>query len=228
MESRQFSLDNGRPGDERGFIHKKLLKFALPVASGLVGGLFKTKSRPTLPEGVGTRPSQFTDAQKEFAKAQKFGDNGALQFKGAAPGDGCFPGFRRPPGGGRCTLFLGDRPGPDGDLALGEPVMGQYGAGVVPGNRIVDRAVCGRGMQLGNDGVCYNKSQISNKQRMWPAERRPLLTGGDLNAIAIATRSAKRLESATKRLQKMGMMKKPTRRASSTQHSRLLEAHVTK
>jgi len=95
----------------------------------------------------------------------------------------------------------------------GEAIMGQYGAGMVAGSQIVDRATCGRGMQLGNDGVCYNKSQISNKQRMWPAGRKPLLSGGDMRAISIAARAGRRLEGATKRLQRLGMMKKPARRA---------------
>jgi len=95
---------------------------------------------------------------------------------------------------------------------FGEAVMGQYGAALVPGSQIVDRATCPRGTQLGNDGLCYNKSQISNKQRMWPAGRKPLLTGGDMRAISTAARAGRRLELATKRLQKMGMMKKPAAR----------------
>ncbi len=78
---------------------------------------------------------------------------------------------------------------------------------------VIDRAVCLKGMQLGNDGLCYNKSQISNKQRMWPAGRRPLLTGGEMRAVSIANRAARRLELTTKRLQRMGMMKKPVRHA---------------
>jgi len=45
---------------------------------------------------------------------------------------------------------------------------------------------------------------------MWPQPRRPLLTGGDLNAISKASRAASRIERQTKRLQKLGMMRKPT------------------
>jgi len=91
---------------------------------------------------------------------------------------------------------------------VGEAVMGRYGAGIAPGNRVINRAVCLRGMQLGNDGVCYNKSQITNKERMWPAGRKPLLTGGDMRCISTAARAAGRLERTTKRLQKIGIMKK--------------------
>jgi len=97
---------------------------------------------------------------------------------------------------------------------IGDTVMGRYGAGEVPGSRMIDRAICRRGMVLGNDGICYNRSQISNREREWPRGRRPLLTGGDMRAISTAARAGKRLEGATKRLQKIGLMKKPASRRS--------------
>ncbi len=101
--------------------------------------------------------------------------------------------------------------------------MGRYGAALVPGSRIIDRAECIRGMVVGDDGLCYNKSQIKNSERMWPKGRRPLLTGGDMAAISKAARAAGRLERTTKRLQKIGLMKKPsrgpTRRQVAAHHS---------
>jgi len=87
--------------------------------------------------------------------------------------------------------------------------MGRYGAALVPGVHVINRSVCLPGMQLGKDLLCYNKSQITNKQRRWPQGRRPLLTGGDMRAISTAARAASRLERTTKRLQKIGLMKKP-------------------
>ena len=100
-------------------------------------------------------------------------------------------------------------------LSGGEAVMGQFGAGLVPNAETVQRTNCNfpgvRGMVLGADGYCYNKSQISNKERMWPKGRRPLLTGGDMGAISKAARAAKRLQATQGRLQKMGMLKKPSR-----------------
>jgi hypothetical protein len=96
---------------------------------------------------------------------------------------------------------------------VGDAVMGRYGAALVPGSRIVDRAMCLRGMQLADDGLCYNKSQITNKQRMWPAGRKPLLTGGEMRAITVAATAGRRLERASKRLQKIGLMKKPAPRS---------------
>jgi len=146
-------------------------------------------------------------------------------------GDECGPGFVRNPITGSCELqhdFLPDidpeflSPG-EASERVGQAVMGRYGAGIAPGNKVINRAVCLRGMQLGNDGVCYNKSQISNKQRMWPAGRRPLLTGGQMRAISIAAAAGRRLERTTKRLQKIGLMKKPAPRrkqitSGSTEH----------
>lgn len=206
---------DGRPGDQRGFIHKKLLKAVSRVSSfipgpagalvsGITGRLAGGGSGRTPPRTLTARPSMFSAAEKEAGRTIKF--SGVPEVLG-----GCVWPSRRAPDG-TCKVFLGERPGPDGDVEVGEAVMGQYGAALTPGSRIIDRAVCLRGMQLGNDGLCYNKGQIRNNQRMWPAGRKPLLTGGDMRAIQIAARAGRRLEGATKRLQRMGMMKKPTSR----------------
>lgn len=129
---------------------------------------------------------------------------------GLASADCVWP-TRRDPRTGKCAVFAGQQSGID-PTPVGDAVMGQYGAGLVPGNRPIDRAVCVRGMVLGNDGICYNRSQIKNADRMWPKGRRPLLTGGDMRAISTAARAGRRLEGATKRLQKIGLMKKPAPR----------------
>ena len=111
------------------------------------------------------------------------------------------------------------------ELFGADPILGQYGAGFVAGTKIVDVATCPRNTVLGTDGICYNKQGFANKNRMWPAGRKPLLSGGDLGAIAKAARAGKRLEAATKRLQKMGMIKKPaTRAARAHQHARPVAA----
>jgi len=180
--------------------------------------------RPTVPRTQTARVTAISLGEKDFGRRLKLGVD--VQSRAAAPGpsgggNGEFfggdpeciiPGQKVDPGTGQCAFFFGERKGPDGGFALGEPVLGKYGAGVVPGSMVIDRAVCGKKMQLGDDGVCYNKSQISNKQRMWPAGRKPLLTGGDMSAISTAARAGKRMDLATKRLQRMGMMKKPTSR----------------
>jgi hypothetical protein len=126
-----------------------------------------------------------------------------------------------PPGTWNTIFGCINKPGGDvtgGGMVLsgGEAVMGQFGAALVPNSEQILRTNCNfpgvRGMVLGADGYCYNKSQISNKERMWPKGRRPLLTGGDMGAITKAARAAKRLQATQGKLQKMGMLKKPSSR----------------
>ena len=195
----RFSID-GRPGDQRGFIHKKILggisKIAgiLPIpgaeiVSAITGRLAGTAGAKELGKQLklGTEPRATTTVR-------------TLRPRGDGPrGDDCPRGFRPDFRTGRCEPAAGQE--------VGEAVMGRYGAALVPGVMVIDRSVCLRGMQLGNDGLCYNKSQISNKQRMWPRGRRPLLTGGDMRAIGIASRAGTKLERTTKRLRSLGMMK---------------------
>lgn len=235
-------LERPRPGDQRGFIHKKILGGISKIAgvasvigvpgAGAVSRITSlVRTRRPVPRTQTARITRFSESEKRLGLQLKFPRGRFGQGNGELLGGDpeCrIPGQRVDPGTGKCAFFFGERRGPDGGFELGEPVLGQYGAGIVPGSMVIDRAVCGKGMQLGNDGVCYNKSQITNKQRMWPAGRRPLLTGGDMRAISIASRAGTRLEGATKRLQKIGLMKKPARARRSTQHERLTEAHVTK
>ena len=234
-------------GNEGGFIHKKLLGIAGGAVKGfitggptgaLAGGIKSLTStpRPTVSRTRTARPSLAGAQGKEFGRQVKLGSgefrvgngNGfAIQPSGiVAPvgvheGRGpCLPPLVRNDVG-QCvapTSPLGAR------TLVGEAIMGRYGAALIPGSQIVDRATCLRGMQLGNDGLCYNKGQITNKQRMWPAGRKPLLTGGDMRAISVASRAGRRMELATKRLQKMGMMKKPTRPAPRGHVARLEHA----
>ena len=215
----EFELDGGRPGDKRGFIHRKLLggigKIAglLPIpGAGIISTVARTLagSGRTVSRSQTARPSAFSGQEKELGRQLKFGGSSV------AAADTCPRGFRPDFRTGQCEPAAGQE--------IGEAVMGNYGAGLVPGSMVIDRAVCLRGMQLGDDGICYNKSQISNKQRMWPAGRKPLLTGGDMRAISTAARAGRRLEGATKRLQRLGMMKKPAARRAAHQHARPLAA----
>jgi len=126
--------------------------------------------------------------------------------QGVIPGlDDCLPGQTRV--GDICT-WPGTPAGP-----AGEAVMGPFGAGLEPFFATMNVRRCLPGMVLGrgNNGLplCYNKSQLKNSERLWPAARKPLLTGGDLNAIRKAAAAGRKLETATKRLQRIGLMKKP-------------------
>ena len=207
----------------------------LGAVSGITGrlaGRGPATARPTLSRTLTARPSFLSRAGQELGRALKFGPEAQqlpgrgivsppaqlprFQPLGVHPQDEgpCLPGLIRGPQG----LCIAPTSPLGASRLVGEATMGQYGAALIPGSQIVDRATCLRGMQLGNDGLCYNKGQITNKQRMWPAGRKPLLSGGDMRAISTAARAGRRMELATKQLQKMGMMKKPARRGTPWGH----------
>ena len=219
---------------------------AIGTVRGLVGAI-KGPARPVISRTRTARPSLAGAQGKEFGRQLKLG-TGAMGITGQPGGNGFttgqFGGIALPqhPRNGRPRGSEFCQPGFVWNAELGtcvavgspvaarfgggQPVLGQHGAGMVAGSQIVDRATCPRGMLLGNDAVCYNKGQIRNNQRMWPAGRKPLLTGGQMNAISIAARAGRRMELATKRLQKMGMMKKPAPRLRRAAHPALkIHAH---
>jgi len=193
-------------------------------------------SRPA-PRSFTARPTAYSAAQKASGRSLKFsaaearniqqsilgaGDPAAVLARFGASrfqlpslpsvvSEGCVLPWRRDPRTGECRIFAGSTTGVD-PTPVGETVMGQYGPALVPGGKVIDRKICLRGMQLGSDGLCYNKGQIKNSQRLWPRGRQPLLTGGEMRAIGIANVAANRLERTTRRLQKIGMMKKPASR----------------
>ena len=240
----------GRPNDERGLVHKRILRGVSKLASvgaaiGIPGAGTVSGVARFLGGGGGvTRSNRFvprTEFSRGITQTSQMEKRLAAAAKGFGPGDviddliGIIPcpsplvraadGHCVAPGSGHFRKHFGGEGGRD-PISVGEAVMGRYGAGLRPGSMLIDRAICLKGMQLGDDGICYNKSQISNKQRQWPAGRKPLLSGGDMRAISIAARAGRRLEGATKRLQKLGMMKKPTtsRRLAQHQHAKLLPA----
>jgi len=221
---------DGRPGDQRGFLHKSFVgKFVGGVAKKFISA---TPIGAAITTGLGVGSSIFGRARSRGQQAQKQLGLGAKfpdLSTSLAPRSISLPTRIGPPQRAPCDFPL--QRNPDGTcteptvdqfgrpLGVGAAVMGRYGAALEPGSKIIDRAICLRGMQLGDDGLCYNKSQISNKQRMWPAGRKPLLSGGDMRAIGIASRAGRRLEGATKRLQRMGMMRKPASRRALPAHA---------
>jgi len=241
------------PNDRRHFLHKRTFgAIKTFVGSGFnpvaAAGAFLAPVRPTPPRSAVARASVFTEAGKDLGRSTKFGrtqgPRSLIRGIMPRPRNQDFPGTRgltnltAPPIFGRCfPPFFDDGrggceldlvPGPGGGGTgttrdFGEAVMGRYGAAEVPGQEMIRRLDCRPGMILGDDNLCYNKSQISNKQRQWPRGRRPLLTGGDMRAISVAARAGARLERTTKRLQKIGLMKKPAPKArritsGSTEH----------
>lgn len=134
------------------------------------------------------------------------------RFTGGGGGDPCPPGTIK--AGSTCVDLTAALPFGDPlfQSAGGTPIMGRYGSAYVPGGRPITRKVCLPGDLVGDDGFCYSRGSITNKERMWPKGRQPLLTGGEMRAISIAARAAGKFERTQKRLQKLGMLKKPAAR----------------
>ena len=249
-----FREDGGRPNDRRGFVHKSFIGRAIGgvakkfISSTPIGfaattafNIAKPKARATVPRSLTARPTALGSEGKERARILKFGGNGetttALTFGGG--GGGGSP-CRANETALCCQLRNGDvndqrqwqkecgvaggggQPG----TPVGDAVMGRYGAALQPGVVMIERSVCLPGMNLGDDGLCYNKGAITNKQRMWPRGRQPLLTGGELGAIGIASRAGAKMDRAAKRLRALGMMKPlPARRkAPAHQHAKPVAA----
>jgi len=251
-----FETIDGRPGDVRGFVHKKIGRFlggaartatgivsnlGIPVVSGAAGIASRFIPGGGISTSFAPPPSRSSSAFGRFLDrtltsptvAPTLGlagdcDPGFVHVPvlgcvpipgGGAPAPGAFPPL---PAGGGVPGVPGIVPEgfacrslPGGekvcDMVFGGAVMGRYGAALQPaqGNTWINR--CPTGTVLGKDGLCYNKRDISNTERKWPKGRAPLLTGGQMRAIGVASAAAKKLERTTKRLQGMGMMKKPSR-----------------
>jgi len=96
----------------------------------------------------------------------------------------------------------------------GNAVMGQFGAALQPAQTSRVTLRCPPGAVLGKDSLCYNKRDISKKQRKWPYTRPPV-TVGDMHAIQRADRARKRLVGLTKKSGAYAAMKKPALRGGS-------------
>jgi len=227
-----MDMHNGRPGDVRNFVHKRIIgaigggigsifSGGNPLAgaiSGFVGGGGRGAPVPT----VIPQTTIFPGSGRGFSP---FAQPCATGFAKNSSGQ-CVP-LRQPRKGGILEDIRAFLPGGQtGRTEFGEAVMGQFGAALEPGFRDSSTAVCPRGTVLGIDRLCYNKGDLKNKERAWPRGRKPLLTGGEMRCISIAAGAAKRLERKQKQLQSMGMLKKPStsrRRALPSGH----HAHVT-
>jgi len=157
---------------------------------------------------------------KEGSVARRLCEQATSGGNGAGGGGitGCQPGFVLVDG--VCKQRHDFLPDVDEDFLspaeaserVGQPVMGRYGAGVAPGNRVINRAVCGRSRVLGDDGVCYNKRGFRKADRMWNPGRPPLFTGGERNAVTIAKRVGRQMTNMATSLQDAGLIKKPIAR----------------
>ena len=201
---------------------------AITTGLGIARGFGRRAARPVAPRTTTARPSFSSSQGKETGRELKFGGaDTRTAFPALAPSPFVqrlpfVPGCDNNPGESDrcCRLRNGDFndqrryqlectgiAGTGTATGVGAAVMGRYGAALEPGVMMIERSVCLPGMNLGNDGLCYNKGAITNKQRQWPRGRRPLLTGGDMRAIGIAARAGSKLDRTTKRLRALGLMK---------------------
>ncbi len=95
---------------------------------------------------------------------------------------------------------------------FGPARVGRFGAGLEPTVHTISTRICPPGAVLAVDGLCYNRRDIRNSERAWPRGRRPLLTGGEMRCISVASRAANKLQRKQKQLQELGLLKKPAAR----------------
>ena len=232
-------------GDERGFVHKRIFRGLKGAVGGILGGpggIIGGAARGFFDPGIPPIPSRAPVLTRAQAMT-RFGAGATaaeLASVGLAP-VACPAGFVlilgrcvptsvqsivsdvgatfRPPQLGRVNGPLVGPPRPD---QFGEAVMGQYGAALQPEVRESTTRRCPRGSVLGTDGLCYNRRDIRNSERFWPRGRRPLLTGGEMRCISIASSAAKKFQKKQKQLQELGFLKAPParRRAAPAVHVR--------
>ena len=196
-----MELHNGRPGDVRNFVHKRIFG----AVKGAVGGFISGGPGGAIRGGV----SGFT----------RGGGVRTQPSPGSFAPRGCPPGFFMDPRTFECTPLVTRRGtsfreriefavpgGASGRVDFGEAVLGRFGAALEPGVREMDTLVCPRGTVLGLDDLCYNRRDLKNSERKWPRGTRPLLTGGDMRAIRIASAAANKLQAKQKQLREMGML----------------------
>lgn len=209
------------PHDERGFVHRKIFAVAksafetfTPVGRIISAARGRAKQLPSqVRVAPAARPAAgFTGCGQGRVIDPRTGQcvsRGAveialpqMQFAGT-PQPGVIAALQRAIPGGAT-----------GRTGFGDAIMGRYGVALEPGSMPSSRLVCPRGTVLGHDNLCYNKRDLRKGERKWQPGRKPLMTGGDLNAITKASKAARRLQSQAARLQKMGMLPKsaPPRR----------------
>ena len=217
-----------------GFVHKRIggaIKGGLTSLitggnplGGAVGGFIggggvPATQVPTMQQIAAASPGKFTAAQLQgtrdhLAHGHGRGDSGhSWMTAELVAASQCSPGFHMD-ASGICVST-----GSPGDISTGVEFPDQYGAAVIgrfgtalqPAQHPTVVRRCPPGAVLGRDNLCYDK--LRNSERKWPKGKAPLLTGGQMNAISIAARAASKLERTTKRLQKIGLMKKPSKGA---------------
>ena len=170
-----FPMEDG-PGMES-FVHRRLFGGLKGLATGgITGGI-----GGFLAGGGGGGKGPQLHAQLQGGRDNPFLNRPLAQ-------SGCKPPFKTDPRTGQCFLF-GDRPGLDFLSSDDGAARAGGGAGGRPrtnplGSMNVSRLVCPKGYVLDVDDLCSWNLPRNSKMRKWKPGRKPMFTGGDLNAIA--------------------------------------------
>lgn len=207
------------PNEQRNFVHGRIIGavggFLTGGVTGALGGAIRGGRRK------GGSPQQFATSAGPPAARRDFGSQSAF-LRARASGAQCPADRIRV--GNRCVK-------PSAVAPFGQPFITPLQG---PGTAMVTTGVyspqidmqeirrCGPGDVLGKDGFCHPKGSIPNKQREWPRGRRPLGTPGEMAALAKAASFGRRMETTVKRMQKIGVLKRPKssrpRITSAAQH----------
>lgn len=211
--SRSHRVAGVPPHERRAFIHQLLIPILSDWAERQLAGRGAQPGGPALPPGdFGPTGNLFTGAE------------GVARWQNLARGT-CPAGTRRFPDGHchtRAVAVLQHGQDSQGALPGGDPFVdadltgaGMPG-GVVPFVETRTHRSCLPGMVLGPGGLCYRtgKGGISNSQRLYPRGTRPLGTPGEMACLRKAASFGKRMESTVKRMQKIGVLKKPAKRSA--------------
>lgn len=174
-------------------------KMAAAVAKTYAAGPPATSKRPR-----SSSCWQFTGTR--WGWVCEAGETGTTLTQG--PGTaGCTWPQRLDPRTGQCKIFVGTQSGPNGANGpvgeMGQAVAGAFGMpAIVPIAESRRHLSCPPGMVLGDDELCYPKAVLrrDSKFRKWRPGRRPVLTGGDLQAISKARRAITRGRDAVSSL----------------------------
>lgn len=119
------------------------------------------------------------------------------------------------------------QPGSPADIDVGgsmggAAVMGRHGTALAPDSEMRLHRDCLPGMVLGDDNLCYNRGSIRNSDRKYPRGARALGTPGEMAALRKAASFGRRMETTVKRMQKIGVLKKPASRKAAPKPKQLI------
>jgi len=200
-----MSLMRYKPNDRRNFVHKRFIGAVSGFLGGGPGGALKGFI------GGGRRrggaPSSAIRADPCPQPGTQMGTRGCYnprtQNRDGTPKGGVIPQLHR---AGQ-ALVSGGFTGSEGFAVVAAGSRGVYS----PMTDVIQVRRCLPGDVLGRDGNCHAKGDISNKNRAHPRGRRPLGTPGEMAALAKAASFGRRMETTVKRMQKIGVLKKPSR-----------------